>query len=50
MNALEESRRKESLPAPRVKKQVRRRIAKDVHGNILAEEITEEIIEEDEWD
>ena len=47
---LEESRKRENLPAPRTKRQVRRRIAKDVHGNILAEEITEEIIEEDDWD
>ncbi len=50
MEALEESRKRENLPAPRTKRQVRRRIAKDVHGNILAEEITEEIIEEDDWD
>ena len=50
MNALEEARKKDTLPAPKLKKQVRRRIAKDVHGNILAEEVTEEIIEEDEWD
>lgn len=41
MQTLEESRRE---VAPREERRARRRIAKDKDGNILAEEITEEII------
>ena len=41
MRILEESRRE---VAPREERRARRRIAKDKDGNILAEEITDEII------
>ncbi len=44
LKQLEEVRRKEV--APRRIKQTRRRIAKDFHGNIIAEEITEEEIDD----
>ena len=44
MRALEECRN--SPPAPRRKKQVRRRFAQDKNGNLLGEEITEEELED----
>ena len=43
MRQLEECRQEREL-APREERRARRRIAKDKDGNILAEEITEEII------
>ena len=43
MRALEEARQEREL-APREERRARRRIAKDKNGNILAEEVTEEII------
>ncbi len=44
MRALEECRN--SPPAPRRKKHVRRRFAQDKNGNLLGEEITEEELED----
>lgn len=41
MRILEENRRE---VAPREERRARRRIAKDKEGNVLAEEVTEEII------
>ena len=43
MRELEECRKEKEL-APREERRARRRIAKDKDGNILAEEITEEIV------
>lgn len=43
MRQLEECRQERDL-APREERRARRRIAKDKDGNILAEEITEEIV------
>ena len=43
MRQLEECRQVREL-APREERRARRRIAKDKEGNLLAEEITEEII------
>lgn len=43
MRELEEYRQEKAL-MPRQEKRARRRIAKDKDGNVLAEEITEEII------
>ena len=43
MRELEECRQEKAL-MPRQEKRARRRIAKDKDGNVLAEEITEEII------
>lgn len=43
MRTLEEARQEREL-APREERRARRRIAKDKDGNILAEEVTEEII------
>ena len=45
MRALEECR-KSTLPAPRRRKQIRRRFAQDKNGNLLGEEITEEELED----
>ena len=45
MRALEEYR-KSTPPAPRRRKQVRRRFAQDKDGNLLGEEITEEELED----
>ena len=43
MRQLEECRQEKEL-VPREERRARRRIAKDKEGNLLAEEITEEII------
>ena len=43
MRELEEAREERAL-APREERRARRRIAKDKDGNVLAEEVTEEII------
>ena len=43
MRQLEECRQEREL-APREERRARRRIAKDKEGNLLAEEVTEEII------
>lgn len=43
MRQLEECRQEREL-APREERRARRRIAKDKDGNVLAEEVTEEII------
>lgn len=43
MRQLEECRQEREL-APKEERRARRRIAKDKDGNVLAEEITEEII------
>lgn len=43
MRQLEECRQEREL-APREERRARRRIAKDKDGNLLAEEVTEEII------
>lgn len=45
MRALEECR-KSTPPAPRRRKQIRRRFAQDKNGNLLGEEITEEELED----
>lgn len=42
MRALEDQPRKITPQAPRKRKIVRRRFIKDINGNILGEEITEE--------
>ena len=46
MRALDEASRRPQVPAQRRARQVRRRFAKDSHGNILGEEITEEELED----